>query len=614
MDVAKEKRRQLQKLFPEVFFEGQIDFNHLKRVVGEWVQPDHKSFGFHWSGKADCMRVIQSPAKGTLKPCREESLAWDTTQNLFIEGDNLEVLKLLQRPYFGKVKMIYIDPPYNTGKDFVYPDKYSYGLNNYLELTEQRDGNGCCFSTNVETDGRFHSKWLNMMYPRLHLARTLLREDGVIFISIDDSEQANLKKLCDEIFGEENFVGNFVWKTKRGAQGMPTQNRLVPNHEYILIYGKDQEKFQFLGLDRNEEDFSNPDNDIRGPWKRQYLQRNGQNLPIRYIRNPKAEDEWRIETPYTQEKIDQWIKDDCIIFPKSKNRNGEQIYPARKEFLKEYKNKKQLITTIGLYPTKSSTEALYNLFDGKKIFSNPKPLGLLKYIFQATVSHDDIVLDFFAGSATTAHAVMQLNAEDGGNRKFVCVQLPEPCDKKSEAFKAGFKNIAEIGKERIRRAIKQIKQGQLQSKPFDSGFRSFKLDKSCFKEWDDSPTKDVQKLLIRLNEYIEDLDPNASDEDILYEIVLKEGLSPATTIEKIAILDKVIYSLENGKVLACLDRRVTEEFVLRLTDQIKKVLPVPHTVIFLDAGFDSDVIKTNTEHAFKVKSSHIEKHIHFYTI
>lgn len=474
MDITKEKQKQLKSIFPEIFNEDKIDFDQLKRVLGQWVKPERERFALNWPGKAECMKAILSPAKGTLKPCKKESLHWNTTENLFIEGDNLEVLKLLQKTYFGKIKMIYIDPPYNTGKKFLYKDKYNEKFNTHLCYTEQINYNGYKLTTSSNINSQLHSGWLNMMYPRLYLARNFLREDGVIFISIDDNEQTHLKKVCDEIFGEENFISTFIWNTKKGAQGMFTKNRIVFNHEYVLVYAKNQGKFTFLGMDRDMRGFSNPDNDPRGPWKRQYLQRKGQKLPTRTVRDPKTGYEHQIETPYTQEKIDRWIRENRIIFPDLKK--GFH-YPARKEFLKEYKSKKQLVTSIGLYPTKASTEDLYNLFDGLKIFPNPKPMDLLKDFFKFTTSGDDMIMDFFAGSATTAHAAMQLNKEDGGQRKYVCVQLPEPLDKNTVAYQAGFKTIADIGKERIRKAAKQIKAENKghKSSDMDLGFKVFKL-------------------------------------------------------------------------------------------------------------------------------------------
>ena len=589
MDIAKQKQKQLKKIFPEIFNEDTIDFNQLKRVLGIEVVPEKERFAFRWPGKAECMKSIQAPAQGTLKPCQAESLDWDTTKNLFIEGDNLEVLKLLQKAYFGKIKMIYIDPPYNTGKEFIYSDQYNEGIPTYLRTTGQIDSKGDKLVTLSDRDGRWHSKWLNMIYPRLYLARNFLREDGVIFISINDNEQSNMKKICDEIFGEENFIATFVWNTKKGAQGMFTQNKIVPNHEYVLVYAKDQEKFAFLGMDRNMDEFSNPDNDPRGPWKRQYLQRKGQNLPIRVVRNPKTGYEHSVETPYTQEKINKWIKEDRIIFPDVKTH-----YPAKKEFLHEYKNKKQLVTSIGLYPTKSSTEDLYRLFDGLKIFPSPKPANLIKNFLKFTTTCDDIIMDFFAGSATTAHATLQLNQEDGGQRKYICVQLPELLDKNTEGYQAGFQTIADIGKERIRKVVKQIKTERAVFDGMDLGFRVFKLDTSCFKKWNSKLTKDKQAFFKLIEEQVDGMDPRVSTEDILYEILMKYGFSLTVPIETLKVKGKIVYALQDGAYFICLETDLTKEFLWALAGC------QPKKVICLDAGFrGDDALKLNAIHTFQ---------------
>ena len=381
--------------------------------------------------------------KKTLVPCKEESVDWETTQNVYIEGENLKALKLLKENYSAKIKMIYIDPPYNTGNKFVYNDSLLH-----------------------------HSAWYSMMYPRLMLARDLLRDDGAVFISIDDNEAANLKKICNEVFGEAHFVACLNWNTKKAAQGMATQNMIVCNHEYVLVYAKDSSLFKFLGIDRDKNNgFSNPDNDPRGLWKRQYLQRIGQGLPKRELKDPDTGRVFVIETPYTQEKINRWIEEKRILFPK----NNTQ-YPVRKEFLREYKNKQQLVTSLGLYATKATTEKLYSLFNDKKVFTNPKPETLIAFLVRVTTAGSDIVLDFFSGSATTAHAVMQVNAEDGGMRQFIMVQISEACAPGSEAARLGYKTISEIGKERIRRAGKKIKEdtGPGGQTP-DIGFRVYTI-------------------------------------------------------------------------------------------------------------------------------------------
>ncbi|MDR2643567.1 MAG: site-specific DNA-methyltransferase [Planctomycetaceae bacterium] len=397
----------------------------------------------------------------------------ENSNNIFITGDNLEALRHLQNAYAGKIKMIYIDPPYNTGKEFIYNDKFEF-TDKQLKSALSYGDNGITRLKALHGKSS-HSAWLTFMYSRLKFAQKLLTDNGgAIFISIDDNEQASLKLLMDDIFGEENFVAMFNWQTKKAAQGMTTENMIVNNHEYILVYAKQKNKFKFKGMKRNENNgFANPDNDPRGLWKRQYLQRLGQGLPVRTIIDPKTGNKFSFETPYTQEKLNSWIKENRIIFP-----NSQDKYPARKEFLLEYKNEQQLVTSLGLYPTKSTTEKLYKLFDGNKIFTNPKPdtllMDLLSYI---TLSKDDIILDFFAGSGTTAHAILQLNAENFNNLKFILIQLNEPTNPNSDARKAGYNTIDEIARERIKRTAKKIKTEKKLALPknFDAGFKHYRL-------------------------------------------------------------------------------------------------------------------------------------------
>lgn len=477
-DINREK---LRALFPTVFLQTidsigepveSVDIDELASLLGipaKNPEPVSEQYGLNWPGKRDSLRLIHEPSNTTLVPCPEESINFDETDNMFIEGDNLEVLKLLHESHTSKIKMIYIDPPYNSGKEFVYTDDYSESLKTYLSYASTNDTEPDRSSSKCPNDGRYHAKWLNMMYPRLYLARRLLREDGAIFISIGNNEVANLRKMCDEIFGEENFIESFCWTTKKGAQGIPTRSMVVSNHEYVLCYAKDAAHFSFKGLDRDKSQFSNPDNDPRGDWKRQYLQRFGQNFKERTIVNPENGMTFRFETPYTETKMKKWVEEGRIIFPTDPTK-----YPARKEFLSEYKNKKQLVSYLGLYPTKASTERLYELFDGVKIFTNPKPVALIEFLIKATTDAvDDIVLDLFAGSCTTAHAVLNLNHKENSKRSFIMVQLPEPCNEKSGAAKAEFATIADIGKERIRRVINKIKSEQKQDESADSeGFSS----------------------------------------------------------------------------------------------------------------------------------------------
>ncbi|MBE9047800.1 site-specific DNA-methyltransferase, partial [Pleurocapsales cyanobacterium LEGE 10410] len=423
MDITEEKKNQLKQLFPEVFREDKVDFDHLKRVLGEWVDPGKERFGLQWPGKAECMKTIQQPSIATLQPDREESVNFDDTENLFIEGDNLEVLKLLQKSYFGKVKMIYIDPPYNTGNEFIYPDNYTESLDTYLKYTGQKDAEGNWQSTNRDTEGRFHSKWLNMMYPRLFLAKNLLKDNGVIFISIDDHEMANLKKVCDEIFGEENFISTIIWQ--RAFSPKNDAKFLSDSHDYILMYSKDSSKFEAGRLERTEDQdsrYKNIDNDPRGAWAsgdltvKTYSEKYDYPIetPSGRTVNPSHGSCWRV----SKEKFEELVEDNRIWF----GVNGNNV-PRIKRFLSEIQDG-IVPTTLWLHEdvghNQEGRQEVKKLFDDRGYFDGPKPIRLLERIIKvANVQEDDIILDFFAGSCSAAHSVLKQNHEDGGNRKFI---------------------------------------------------------------------------------------------------------------------------------------------------------------------------------------------------
>ena len=638
MDISEEKRKKLKELFPEVFNEEHIDFNQFKRVLGEWIEPKQERFGLNWPGKAECMKVIQAPAKGTLKPCKEESINWDTTENLFIEGDNLEILKLLQKAYFGKIKMIYIDPPYNTGKEFIYPDKYSEGLDTYLRYTGQKDSNGHKFSTNSDTNGRFHSRWLNMMYPRLYLAKNLLREDGAIFISIDDNEQANLKKLCDEIFGEENFFSAVIIRSNSRGQ---TYKQIAKTHEYILVYTKDSmtELFE-LEKDANSNDLDLTDEigafSVRELRNRnpKFGKHNRPNLfyPIYVDPNTKDADGFfklslTNEDGYAKEVLPfnsqgkescwRWGKERCLFNIKERSEISNLVGKKKTDgsfgIYEKYRKttyKPKSIWTDNSFLTETGTVVTKGLgLEGT--FDFAKPPALIRECIELSTKNDDIILDFFAGSGTTAEAVLQRNQEDGGHRKYICVQLPEPLQKDTYAHKNGYKTVADIGKERIRRVIKQFEDKSPNPESLDLGFKVLKLDKSCFKEWNGNPNISQQMLLKQIEEQIDYIDPKALDEDILYELILKDGLSPTTPIKKLSILGKTVYSIQKGALLICLDRELTEDFILKLVE----TEPTPKRVICLDAGFrNNDQLKTNAVHTFKTRAHHKETTIDFFTV
>lgn len=472
-----EMRMRLMSEFPELLEGDEVSGARLLDVLAgngaSHVQVPSECYKLEWYGRKQAEIDSQKTSECRLEACIKLSKSWKTTKNIYIRGDNLDALKILRAQYENKIKMIYIDPPYNSGAERIYNDCYHESVSAYIHQTGQSYLQGGELSA-CEIEGCRHNRWLSMMYARLRVARDLLCEDGAIFISIDDHEQANLRRLCDEIFGSDNYICCFVWNTKQAGQGMATAHRVVSNHEYIYVYAKCSARFAFKGVSRDPKNgFSNPDDDPRGPWKRQYLQRFGQGLPERTVTDPKTGISYTFETPYSQEKLDLWIKEGRILFPRSKYK-----YPVRKEFLNEYEHPQQLTTELGLFSTKSATEKLYQLFGGTKIFANPKPLELIKFLIAQASSADgeDIILDFFSGSATTAHAVMQLNAEDGGNRRFVMIQIPEACNAKSEACRAGYKDIFEIGRKRIILAGDAILKEHPDLKDrLDVGFRVYEV-------------------------------------------------------------------------------------------------------------------------------------------
>jgi len=583
-NIKSEQVERLKTIFPEIMADGKINFEQLKATLGEEIEDSKERFGMTWAGKSKCFRIIQDPSTGTLKPSREESVNFDTTENLFIEGDNLEVLKLLQKSYYEKIKMIYIDPPYNTGNDFVYNDKFGQQLDEYLKITGQTDESGKKLSTNTDSSGRFHSSWMNMMYPRIFLARNLLKEDGVIFISIDDSEYDNLKKICEEIFGEENYIGTFVWRKKVGAGA--DSKYFFRQHEEILLFAKNINNIEGLYQPLNDDqkkEYSNPDNDSRGDWAPTDLGAPAHDKDPRRIYevvSPKGAKHKKCWA-YTKENFEKLVQDNLVYW----GRDGTSM-PKRKRFL----NDKQGLTPrswIDFCLTSDGKKDLLNL--DFKLFDYPKPVQLVKHFLTIGADKDSIILDFFAGSGTTAQAVLDLNKEDQGNRRFICIQLPEPTNEKSEGFKEGYKNISDISKERIRRVIKQgsteSQQQKLSNdKKLDLGFRVFKLDRSNFKKWDNQ----TSELQTSLSEHVEQIKSNANPEDVLYEILIKDGFELTTKINKVQVKGKDVYSIENNLLLICLDDKLD----LDLFKEMKKLNP--HLVIVLDKGFkDNDQLKTN---------------------
>ena len=621
MNIEKTNMDKLKTVFPECFAEGKLDIDKLLSLCGEYIDNDFEKYKFEWKGKAECLKLAQKRSTGTLRPCPEESVNFDTTQNLYIEGDNLEVLKLLQTAYYRKVKMIYIDPPYNTGNDFVYEDDFADPMARYKEITQQTT------KSNPETMGRYHTNWLNMMYPRLRLAANLLRDDGVICISIDDNEVSNLKKICDEIFGEENFEGHIHWRRRHNQPNDKTKMiGLVAEH--ILVYAKNAEIFKELGVGKIDltGDFSNPDNDPRGDWASKPWKVGSDQSGSRYtIISPTGKiynEEWMGE----ESTYKELLADNRILFPK-----GGDGMPRKKYFRYEREEEGQCATNWWTHEqfghNQGANDCMTSLFGVKNAFSNPKPVELIRGLIQiANAKEDDIILDFFSGSATTAHAIMLMNNEDHQYRRFIMVQLPENLDKNYEAAtgktKAQLKisidflesinkphTISEIGKERIRRAgakilteteeqNKQIQIGEEEKTLPDVGFKVFKLDTSNLKTWDSTPVTedDMQILLDRMNGMIHRVKPDRSDIDMVYEIMLKLGVPLTYSAGKIDVNGKTAYTVgEDCLLLICLVDDVRPEDVEAMAEY------APAKLIFARDSFKDDTAMANAHYILRDK-------------
>lgn len=598
LDIETTEKERLKAIFPQCFTEGKLDIDKLLSLCGEYIDNDFEKYKFEWKGKSECYRIAGKRSTGTLRPVPEESVDFDKTNNLYIEGDNLEVLKLLQSAYYRKVKMIYIDPPYNTGNDFVYEDDFKDPLAKYKEITSQTT------KSNPETMGRFHTNWLNMMYPRLRLAANLLRDDGVIFISIDDNEVTNLRRLCDEVFGEENFQGHIHWRRRHNQPNDPTKMiGLVAEH--ILAYSKDAATLKSKGVGKVDltGNFSNPDNDPRGGWASKPWKVGSDQSGSRY----------KITTPNGKILDEEWMGDEStfkalladnrIIFP----RGGDGM-PRKKYYQFERAAEGQCATNwwecTQFGHNQGANDCATELFGIKNIFSNPKPIELIRGLIQiGNVKDTDIILDFFSGSATTAHAVMQLNAEDGGNRRFIMVQLPELCDEKSEAYKAGYRNICEIGKERIRRAGKKIKE---QNVEVDTGFKVLKLDTSNLTKWDDTPldSTDTADLFSRMDGMIESIKKGRSELDVVYEVMLKLGIPVTYKVFENNLNGRKVYSIgDDGLVLVCLDGSnggITPEDVSAMCEL------APAKIIAAEEAFKDDISLSNAFYISKDKGIEIE--------
>ncbi len=594
-DIVKQNLETLKALFPTIVKEGKVDVEELKALLGEEVETGDEFYRFTWAGKSQARQEANKPSTGTLRPNKADGKDWDTTENIFIEGDNLEVLKLLQKSYAGRIKMIYIDPPYNTGRDFVYKDNYNDNLGNYLAITGQTDEEGKKLATNTESDGRYHSNWLNMIYPRIKLARNLLLDDGIIIISIDDNEVQNLRKICDEIFGEENFVASVIWKhTYQSKNDEPYFSR---HYNYQIIYRK-SEKLQSLSLPRTEEDnknYSNPDGDINGDWRSGDVRSPSYRKTLCFnITTPSGKQilppdlGWR----WAKETIAEKIKSGEIIFVSDETKIIRKIY-LKKQLGRTPEN---IWADEDSGTTRQANSEIKELFDGNVVFDTPKPTNLIvKFLKLFHLEKEFVVLDFFAGSGTTAHAVMRINADDGGKRKFINVQLPEDLDQDSLPYKLGYKKISEITKERIRRAGEKVKSETSnnlftdENKTLDIGFKAFKLDSSNVNAWDGSIDNFEQNLFNSANNIKE----ARTEDDVLYEVLLKSGLDLTQPIEEKIIVGKKVFSIGLGALFICLADNISTDVAEGIGQWKTKLDPSTCRVIFKDTGF-TDVEKTNS--------------------
>jgi adenine-specific DNA-methyltransferase len=593
-DLVKDQIKHLKALFPEAVCEGKVDFEKLKATLGEELEERRERYSFTWAGKQNAIRLLQAPSRATLLPAPEESVDFDTTGNLFIEGDNLEVLKLLYKPYFGCVKMIYIDPPYNTGNDFIYPDNFADPLDTYLKLTGQQDSEGNLLTSNPETSGRYHSTWLSMMYPRLFLARQLLREDGVIFVSIDDHEGHNLRMLMNEVFGEENFIDNIIWKKRYG--GGAKEKHLISVHEYVLLYARNKELLPNIFVPTDAEaieryyKLKDENFKLRGPYRTHPLEATksmGERKNLVYpIPAPDGTEIWpKRQWLWARERSLAALASGELEFIKGKD--GWTVHT--KQYLKDeagVQRQSKAFSIIDDVFTQHGTNEIIELFQDAQVFAFPKPSGLIGPLQQIGTDgqEGDIVLDFFAGSATTAQAVLDLNREDGGNRRFILVQLPEPTGRED------FPSIAEIGKERIRRVIAKLKKEKAARLPSgeteDLGFRVFKLAASHHKLWAGVAEKEPGGYGKEMDLFQDPLLPGWSAENILWEVALKEGFGLNSTIEPL-FTAKNAKGAKKGKGKGPMEGSSAETKCFRVTDPDKD----QHFILSLDETFNPDHLK-----------------------
>ena len=594
MNITEDNVRKIQALFPNVVteimdedgkFKLAIDFDALKQELSnDLINEKQERYQMTWPDKSKAKLLANSRISATLRPDKEKSVNFDTTKNLYIEGDNLDVLKLLRETYLGKIKMIYIDPPYNTGNDFVYEDDFAMSADEYSEISGEYDEQGNRLVKNLDSNGRFHTDWLNMMYPRLKIARDLLTDDGVIFISIDDNEIDNLIKLCNEIFGSSNFVANIVWKRKRGRDN--SARWFSKAHEYLLIFSKNKDKFDtnYLELDDETKDaYKNPDNDPRGPYRMLGCWARGTQGGVKYDFTTKtgqyfAERLWL----FSKENLKKLDEDDKLII------RGDNIY--RKMFI--YENKGKIPETLwdDMSNAANAADEIKKLFDGI-VFDTPKPIPYVKQMLKIATNKNSLILDFFSGSATSAHSIFELNAEDGGNRKFILVQIPEKCDDKSNAYKASYKTICDIGEERIRRAGKKIVEET--GKDIDIGFRVFKLDSSNMNDVYYNPTAFNQSML---DMTVDNVKADRTPLDLLFQVMLDLGVELSADIVEKTVNGKKIYAVNGNDLIACFDNDIDNDVITSIATE------KPLYAVFKDKSFATDSVGINNEQLFKTYS------------
>ena len=621
-DMAERNIEMLGQMFPNCLTETinadgklvrAIDFDKLRQELAcEVVEGAEERYQFTWPDKRSAIRLANAPINKTLRPCREESVDFDNTENLYIEGDNLEVLKLLRENYLGKVKMIYIDPPYNTGSDFVYNDDFAMGATEFNTQSGLFDDEGNRMADpmvqNTESNGRFHTDWLNMIYPRLKVAKDLLSEDGVIFISIDDNEIDNLRKICNEVFGEVNFVAQIIWQKIHSIKN--DAKFFSDNHEYALLYARDKSNYQVQLLPRTasmNERYKNPDNDPRGAWQSGDLVASGERSAGHFIvTSPKTGKQFDVPQGkhwvYSEANLKAMVEDNRIWFGEDGN-----SFPRKKRFLTEVQDGRTP-STIWLSEevghNQSATREVKLLFEDNKYFDFPKPVDYIRQMLQVASLKDSLILDFFSGSATTAHAVMQLNAEDGGNRKFIMVQLPEKTDEKSEANKAGYKNICEIGKERIRRAGKKItEEAGLLGKNLDTGFRVLKLDESNMADVYYTPADTPIQTTMSFDALVDNIREGRTSEDLLFQVLPECNLPLSSKIEIREIHGKKVFVVNDGYLMACFDNDINDAVITAIAKE------KPYYFVMCDRSIASDSVADNFDQIFNAYSKETVRRI-----